>query len=396
MNPASVPRPAGSRALRLLTVGFVIAFVALAPINVLSGHAKPWHALLFGAIGSTYLVAGLLIVERRPGNRIGPIVFGIGALVGGFVVADGYVGLPGPPVGHQVAAWVVSIMDGPLFALIAALFMLFPTGQLSSPRWRAAVWLAVILAVVNVVTTGLQAGPFLYYATVENPFGIAGFPGAELRTPFYYAFGVPLGLALLAPAVRWRRGSPVERAQIKWIGLSALVTVAAMTFYAMAFGPGIYADVGDLAVAAGLTTFPVAIGIAVLRYRLFEIDRLISRSIGWAIVTGTLVAVFTAGMLALQAALAGLTQGETIAVAASTLLAFALFQPLRRRVQASVDRRFDRRHADAERVTSRFVGLARDEVDLARVLHSFVATADDAVRPDRLAVWLRARPEGGR
>ena len=134
---------------------------------------------------------------------------------------------------------------------------------------------------------------------------------------------------------------------------------------------------------------PIAIGIAILRYRLYAIDRLVSRSISWAIVTGLLVAVFAGLVIALQAALAGITQGGTLAVAASTLVAFALFQPLRRRVQATVDRRFDRARYDSQRLVDTFAERLRNEVDLPAIREGMLATAATAVRPEHGAVWLR-------
>ena len=136
---------------------------------------------------------------------------------------------------------------------------------------------------------------------------------------------------------------------------------------------------------------PVAIAIAILRYRLFEIDRIVSRTIGWAVVTGVLVAVFAAGVVLLQAALAPFTNENTIAVAGSTLVAFALFQPLRRRVQRAVDRRFDRARYDGQRTVDAFAEHLRSDVDLGSLRTSLAATADQAVRPASASVWLSPR-----
>ena len=135
---------------------------------------------------------------------------------------------------------------------------------------------------------------------------------------------------------------------------------------------------------------PIAIGVAILRYRLYDIDRLISRTVGWAIVTLVLLAVFGAGIVAIQAILVGVTQGETLAVAASTLAAFALFQPVRRRVQKAVDRRFDRARYDAARVVDGFSERLRDQLELATLGTEIVRVASETVRPASAAVWLRA------
>jgi divalent metal cation (Fe/Co/Zn/Cd) transporter len=140
---------------------------------------------------------------------------------------------------------------------------------------------------------------------------------------------------------------------------------------------------------------PVAVVIAVLRYRLYEIDRLVSRSLGWALATATIVAVFVGAVLALQAALSGVTQSGTLAVAVSTLLAFALFQPVRRRVQALVDRRFDRPRLEAERILAGHGERLRQETDLERIETGVLDTVSDTLRPTSASVWIRhARAHG--
>jgi hypothetical protein len=145
----------------------------------------------------------------------------------------------------------------------------------------------------------------------------------------------------------------------------------------------------------GLLLVPVAVGIAVTRHRLYEIDRLLSRTIGWALVTGLLLALFGATVVGLQALLADVTQGQTLAVAASTLVAFALFQPVRRRVQSAVDRRFDRSRYDGERTAAAFADRLRDQIDLASLETDIGATVAAALRPTSTGVWIRlANPSG--
>ncbi len=145
----------------------------------------------------------------------------------------------------------------------------------------------------------------------------------------------------------------------------------------------------DVIGAASLALLPISIGVAVLRYRLYDIDRLISRTVGWALTTVVLIAVFGAGIVAIQAVLAGFIQGQTLAVAASTLATFALFQPVRRRVQAAVDRRFDRALYDAARVIEGFSGRLRDDLELGTLSDEIMRVATDAVRPASAAIWLR-------
>jgi hypothetical protein len=140
---------------------------------------------------------------------------------------------------------------------------------------------------------------------------------------------------------------------------------------------------------AGILAMPIAIGVAITRSRLYEIDRIVSRTIGWAIVTGVLVAIYLAGVFVLQSALSSITQGQTVAIAASTLLAAAAFQPLRRRIQHLVDRRFDRARYDGERTTAVFAERLRDQVDLQTISAHLVTAVDAAVRPAGASVWLR-------
>jgi hypothetical protein len=160
-------------------------------------------------------------------------------------------------------------------------------------------------------------------------------------------------------------------------------------FFAATLLPQPYGQWAWIVASLSLGLIPVAIGIAILRYRLYDIDQIVSRTIAWAVVTAVLVAVFAGLVVTLQAALAPITSENTLAVAASTLLAAALFQPLRRRVQRAVDRRFDRSHYDGERIAVSFAERLRDEVDLERSTMGLRQAADDALRPSASAVWLR-------
>jgi hypothetical protein len=196
--------------------------------------------------------------------------------------------------------------------------------------------------------------------------------------------------AALSIVIRYRRGDEVERHQLKW--LIAVVTVAAVAFPVAFIAPA--SPVTDVAFVLGLfalLALPVAIGIAILRYRLYEIDKLISRTIGWTVVSGLLVATFALLVIGLQAVLQGMTQGDTLAVAASTLVAFALFQPVRRTVQRAVDRRFDRARYDAQQTADRFAERLRHEVDLDTLAIELEGTVRGVIRPTAASLWLPGR-----
>ena len=167
-----------------------------------------------------------------------------------------------------------------------------------------------------------------------------------------------------------------------------------MASYGVVIGPGTFNQVFDFLVGLALGFFPIAIGIAILRYRLFEIDRLVSRTIAYLVITGVLVAAYAGVILLLQGPLGVITGGETVSVALSTLVVAALFQPLRRRVQRVVDHRFDRARFDAERTTAAFSERLRDEVDIATVTADVDGTVRSALKPTLLGLWLRDQNRG--
>lgn len=279
------------------------------------------------------------------------------------------------------------IVAGPLLALV------FPNGRLPGPRWRWPVGAIVAAIAVGSATILVRPGP-IGDSFADNPLGVSGFAGFEALWAMGYTLGAAalsfaLLLALAAVIVRVRRSGGVERAQLKWfvaanVAVGAFLTLSIMT-----------STIFDVLAPWSLSLPPIAVGIAIMRYRLFEIDRIISRTLSWAIVTGLLVAVFAGVIVALQAVLAEFIQGQTLAVAGSTLVSFALFQPVRRQVQTAVDSRFDRARYDGQRTLDAFSDHMRDEVDLDRLRSALVATADDAVRPALVSLWLRTRERRG-
>jgi hypothetical protein len=198
-------------------------------------------------------------------------------------------------------------------------------------------------------------------------------------------------MGALAILVRYRRSNGIERAQVKWL---AAALIPAALFFPLSWATDIGPDDGGLIDVLSVVTMafvPLSILVAILRYRLYDIDRLISRTVSWAVITGGLVAVFAGLVIGLQAVLDGVTQGGTVAVAISTLVAFALFQPLRRRVQHAVDRRFDRARYDGERTAEAFAQRLSAEIDLETLAGELRATASATVRPSTATIWLAER-----
>ena len=379
--------------LRFGVAGLTCVAAAAALVDVMLSLGPTLTAIVFAVVAAAFLVVGLLIVERSGGNRVGPILLLIGASVSFFVALDAYIRLEPSPPGMSMAAWIVSLYDGPFFFLIGSLFLLFPDGRLPSRRWRVLVGAMAILAILTLLNAATATGPLPYYPWIDNPLGLTG--GGTILGPAVYGLLVgTVVLAALSLVVRWRRADVIERAQLKWVAAVACLVGLAMISYGFGAGPGQYSDVGDLSIGISLFLFPVAIGVAILRYRLFEIDRIVSRTISWAVVTGLLVATFVGVVVGLQTALTSVTTGNTLAVAASTLLVFGLFQPVRRRVQHAVDRRFDRSRVDAERTLDALVGRLRDDVDLEAVRREILHAAGTALRPAAAGLWLRP-PERG-
>ncbi|HEY7971186.1 MAG TPA: hypothetical protein VID95_14410 [Candidatus Limnocylindrales bacterium] len=351
-------------------------------------------------LGTIYPILGWLIATRRPENRIGWmfLVIGLSQAASGFVSEYAIYGLitrPGALPIAEIAAWIGTWAWVPGFVLLFVTILLFPDGRLPSRRWRPVLWLAWVAAVLTLLPTAVAAWGYRGVNLLSN---VEPDPGNDVLMTIYLATSalgqvliVLVGLAAVgAVATRYRHTNSVERQQIKWLTVAAVVEVGflvLMNFVTLPFPVDI--------ISAILITplVPISIGIAILRYRLYEIDRIVSRTIAYAILTGILGATFVVTIIAIQAMLASITESQTIAVAASTLVAFALFQPLRRRVQNVVDRHFHRAAIDAERTTTAYAARLRVEMSLEAVGAGLRETVDVALRPRSTGVWLRGRDQ---
>jgi hypothetical protein len=379
--------------VRIITVLGAVAILAATAARIGQGTGPVATSLLYIVVAGAYLAVGPVIIERLPGHPVGPILLAFGGLMGFYIVADAYINaMPGDP-NAAVVAWAVSLLDGPLFVLVALVILVFPTGRPPSPGWRVVAWFDLCAAAGVLLGSAFRPGPIGYYAGLSNPFGIPDFPAIAIWEPAYLLLIGSVGLSALSLIGRWRRGGPVERAQLKWVASAASLLAISMAGYATIFGPGNFNDIADLAVGSAFAFFPIAISIAILRYRLFEIDRLVSRTIAYVVVTAVLVAAYASVILLLQGPLGAITGGDTIPVAISTLVVAALFQPLRRRVQSVVDRRFDRARFDAERTTTAFSERLRADVNIESVTTDLRATVHDALRPTRQGLWIRKAAE---
>jgi hypothetical protein len=351
----------------------------------------------FGIRGFTGLYAvgfggvGAVLTWRRPGHLVGWILAATG-LVEAVDFATFEYGLAASAgrslPGSTYAGWVQLWIWVPFVTLVAVyLILLFPDGRPSSPRWRPVGWLAGGFAVIAIA--GLAASPGSDRPNLpglSNPFGVT--PAA---VPFDAAVAGLGGLVCCVVLAVWslitrgRRSTPAEWQQIKWLAWSGCLVAAALApAVALSLTPGTAAKVASGALFAAVLTMPAAVGIAVLRYRLYDIDRVISRTVAYAIITGLLAGVY-AGLVLLAT---GVFRVRTpVAVATATLAAAALFAPVRQRVQHQVDRRFNRARYDAQATVAAFAARLKDAVDLDTVRDDLASVVRAALEPARVSVW---------
>ncbi len=346
-------------------------------------------------IGLSFAVVGLIIALHRPRNPIGWLMLAVAAgLV--FYIDSGLYNVLGYRLGHRLPlAPVVLVLyhiSEPVLGLIPLTILLFPEGRLPSPRWRWAVRGYLTLAVADVI---VQAQMSLYALT--NHRTQVGASGQLLLSDGPYSvFFAPVGLIFFASfavaavyqVVNWRRSAGERRQQLRWLmagGTAAFASFAAAIALGAAHGG--WQVVADF-VICGMATLAAGMGVAILKYRLYEIDRIISRTLAYAIVTGLLVGVY-AGLVLLATQV--LRFHTPVAVATSTLAAAALFAPVRRRVQQLVDRRFNRARYDADRIIAAFAARLTDTVDLNSVRDDLAAVVDSALEPAHISVWINER-----
>jgi hypothetical protein len=354
---------------------------------------------MLALVAVAYASMGALIHHQRPGNRIAWVL-----AAGGMLIVLAFLGFSVGATRYlqfgdedAIGAWFsllgATTLGPALYVAVPLVAILFPDGRAPGRRWRVPVVVVTAVMGASSVIGLVQPGPVEEGLGV-NPLGVDLAAVAAFREVGLAL--LPIGLlasAVLAVAsivARFRRGDPSERAQVKWL-LAAVAVCAVLLPLSFVDENG---DSGfsllDVVAMASLALVPLSVAVAVTRYRLYEIDRLISRTIGWACVTAVLLATFAGGVVVLQAVLAPVTRESTFAVAVSTLIAFALFQPVRRRIQQAVDRRFDRTRYDGQATATVFADQIRNEVDLRRLRAALVSTATTAVRPTDARVWLRA------
>jgi hypothetical protein len=372
---------AAAGSLALMASGLILTYVDR---HLVPAGMADWDVSdVFGDVVNMAIpVMGFVLASRRPQNRIGWLALAAGLTLGLSSFAGQYgqralVAAPGSWPAGPLALWVSTWIWPISLAMVAFMFLLFPTGRLRSRRWHPAAWF--VGAVFALSTAALIAGATRQWA---HPFASFGqLVSLPVRAAMIIGLLVALAVSGAAIVVRFARSAGEERLQLKWFAAAAVLVVA--TFIAL-----ILTNSDSVAAAIlnnlALLCLNVAIAIAVLKYRLYEIDRIISRTLSYTIVTGLLVGVY-AGLVLLATQV--LTLKSPVAVAGSTLVAAALFSPLRARVQRAVDRRFNRARYDADQMVAAFAARLKGAVDLDAVQADLASVVQQALEPAHVSMW---------
>jgi len=378
-------------ALLVVAVGSsvgALVLLALSPMPLPDFHGPRGSSAIFALIEGAL---GLAIALRQPRNAVGWIFLVSAVCAGSYELAQTYSAYanlvdPGLP-GGVWAAWLGSWLWLPATGLIPTfLLLVFPDGRLPSPRWRPVAWYAAFALGIFTATVALLPGPLQGAPDVRNP--LSPLPGdialEKVLLPLFTLLFVAVILSIAALVRRFRRSRGVERLQLKWIAYaSGLYAVGLFLDSNFDYKPF---QVIDLLL---VNAIPLAAAVAIFHYRLYDIDLLIKRTVVYGATSAAIALTFFAGIVALQAVLRPLTSGSELAIATSTLVSFALFQPIRRRIQDAVDRRFDRARYDAARTLEAFADHLRDEVDLDTLRGELLSAVERTMAPAHASVWLR-------
>ncbi len=398
----------------------MVMFVATIPLWFLARGAdlpSSWRAdlgvgsLLGGALFLAFPLVGALIASKRPENAVGWLCLVVGLIwtLIGVLEYYSYYGAATPgSVPFPVAmAGISDWMWVPAMGLLGTyVLLLFPDGRLPSRRWRPLAWLSGAVILLLSVCVMLAPGRLGNLAGVRKPFALEG---ADWLVGGAYALLPLLPLCMLASALslvmRYRRSGGEQRQQIKWMAFAASVVVvlyAIAMLVSFVFPEESWTTAGTVwwlnlltyAVLLSFTLVPIAVGVAVLKYRLYDIDVLINRTLVYGSLTAMLALIYVGGVVGLQAFFRAVTgQESTLAVVASTLAIAALFNPLRQRVQGFVDRRFYRSKYDAAKALAAFNARLRDETQLDTLVHDLAGVVRETIQPTHVSLWLRS-PEG--
>jgi hypothetical protein len=378
--------------VRRLAWGIWAAILAIGA--AITSHAVNDGGLVFAgyvAFVLAFATVGALVAARRPRNPIGWLLLaaGLSYVVGGISITESQHG--GAGTWHELAAWLGTwVWIGGVGPVGTFGLLLFPTGRLPSRRWRPVAWLAA--AGLAAVIVGLATMPgAIPDAHVDNPVGLDAAPWLPrvLASMGFVALFLALLGSIASLRARYRSGRPDERQQLKWLLYAAALVLAGVivSIPVESIGTAAAVNVSNTITTVTVATMPIAMGIAILRHRLYDIDLVIRRTLVYGVLTATLAGAYLGIVL-----LVGLAVGRSgFAVAVSTLAVAALVRPLRARIQDVVDRRFYRRRYDAARTLEAFGGRLREELDLEALAEDLRGVVLDTVQPAHVSLWLRSR-----
>jgi hypothetical protein len=395
------PRAAAWLAWSLWALSVALTALSLLLLALIRSHPGT-HIFDWWLVNATIVIdvtVGTIVASRRPENLVGWLLCLSGVATSTSSFTSQYAiyallakpnSLPAGEAMAWIASWMLPIMNG----LQVSYLMLFPTGRLPSRRWRWLAWLTVAYILVGVITAAFSPGAYMgSLGPIRNPLGIEGF------TPIYKAVVYTMSPALFIAAVfslfiRLRRAVGVERQQLKWLAyVAGGLAISSILIIIIALDtPRWYEWVASAILTAVTPGIPISIGIAILRYRLYDIDIIINRTLVYGSLTALLVLVYFGGVTATQAlfrALTGQEQLPQLVVVASTLLIAALFNPLRRRIQSFIDRRFYRRKYDAQKTLEALSSKLRDETDLEALSGDLEDVVRETMQPAYVSLWLR-------
>lgn len=349
----------------------------------------------------------LLILTRQPNNRIGWL-FGWGGLLSGvqlfienYAVAALLVGNNLLPLG-EFDAWISSWIWIPgAIPLILFLPLLFPDGRLLSIRWRPLAWMGILYMLILGLAIALKSGPLENFTSLDNPYGLLNFSftsrtGQQFNNNTIINITQILILPLLLVSVasvfiRFNRSTGIERQQLKWFAYAGvgifLGTVGG--FIGPVFG-GIYYNIGPLLLIVSLLMIPVLTGMAILRFRLWDIDLLIRKTLQYTLLTGLLIIIYLVNIILLQSLVVWIFgENSELVIVLSTLIIAALFTPIRQQVQHFIDRRFYRNKYNAETILAEFATATRDEMDINRLAETILRITDTTIKPAGQSLWLK-------
>src|SRR5918995_4666165 len=343
-------------------------------------------------IPPTFATFGALISSRRPGNVMGWVFLATGILGSVQMFCGQYATVAlapdGPALsGGALAAWLAMLAQNSFPISILFLVLLFPDGRLPSRRWRPLAWAMGVFLAATLVVGALSPGPFPEFPSASNPFGIEGAkPSGSLLTAGELGGFACVIATMLSLIVRFYFSRGEERLQLKWFTYAAVVGISTPLLLS-SLAPAVFQRVGSIAWTLGFLSLPVSAGVAVLKYRLYDIDLIINRTLVYGALTVTLVGVYVGSVLFIQYAFRALTGSESqLAIVASTLLIAALFNPLRRRVQNFIDHSFYRRKYDAAKTLAGFSAKLRDETDLDSLNSEMVSVVRKTMQPEHVSL----------